>query len=234
MAERRVPSRGLFVAGTDTGVGKTVAACALLHGFAGLGLRAVGMKPVAAGAVLRRDGWHNEDVALLRAASNVDAPAAAVNPYCFAPAIAPHIAAAEAGIAIRLPLIAARYAQLARSADVVVVEGVGGLLVPLGRRNCAADIPRRLGLPVVLVVGLRLGCLNHALLTVEALRARGLRLAGWVANRIDPRMSRGPENLDTLIGRIDAPLLGVLPHARNPYPQRLSRTLDIRALNARI
>lgn len=234
MAERRKPARGLFVAGTDTGVGKTVAACALLRGFAALGLRAAAMKPVAAGAVLRRDGWHNEDVALLRAAANVDAPAAAVNPYCFAPAIAPHIAAAEAGVAIRLPVIAARYAQLARAADVVVVEGVGGLLVPLGPRSCAADIPRRLGLPVVLVVGLRLGCLNHALLTVEALRVRGLRLAGWVANRIDPRMARRRENLDALVSRIDAPLLGVLPHARNPQPRRLSRTLDINVLNERI
>lgn len=234
MAEQRRPARGLFVAGTDTGVGKTVAACALLQGFATLGLRAAGMKPVAAGAVLRRDGWRNEDVDRLRAAANVDAPVAAVNPYCFAPAIAPHIAAAEAGVAIRLPVIAARYAQLARAADVVVVEGVGGLLVPLGPRSCASEIPRRLGLPVVLVVGLRLGCLNHALLTVEALRIRGLRLAGWVANRIDPRMARRRENLETLVSRIDAPLLGVLPHACDPQPRRLSRTLDINVLNERI
>ena len=235
MADRpAAPARGLFVAGTDTGVGKTLAACALLHGFAGLGLRAVGMKPVAAGATFSRGVWHNDDVAQLQAASSVEVKASAINPYCFAPPIAPHIAAAEAGAAIRLSTIAAGYRRLARAADVVVVEGVGGLLVPLGRRCCASDIPRRLGLPVVLVVGLRLGCLNHALLTVDAMQRRGLSFAGWIANRIDPRMSRRAQNLDALRERLVAPLLGVLPHARDPRPKRLSRTLDINTLNARI
>jgi len=235
VAERlAAPARGLFVAGTDTGVGKTLAACALLHGFAGLGLRAVGMKPVAAGATFSRGVWHNDDVAQLQAASSVEVKASAINPYCFAPPIAPHIAAAEAGAAIRLSTIAAGYRRLARTADVVVVEGVGGLLVPLGRRCCASDIPLRLGLPVVLVVGLRLGCLNHALLTVDAMQRRGLSFAGWIANRIDPQMSRRAQNLDALRERLAAPLLGVLPHARDPRPKRLSRTLDINTLNARI
>ncbi|MCW5574507.1 MAG: dethiobiotin synthase [Burkholderiales bacterium] len=224
----------MFVAGTDTGVGKTLAACALLHGFAALGLRAVGMKPVAAGAVRRNGAWHNDDVAQLRAASSVEAGLSSVNPYCFAPAVAPHVAAAEAGVVIRTTTIAAHYARLARVADVVVVEGVGGLLVPLGRRSCASEIPLRLGIPVVLVVGLRLGCLNHALLTVDALRMHGLRLAGWIANQIDPRMSRKSQNLDTLRQRIGAPLLGLLPHARNPRPDRLFRRLDINALNTRV
>lgn len=229
-----IASKGLFIAGTDTGVGKTLIACALLHGFAARGLRVVAMKPVAAGAQRRRGVWHNDDVAQLRAAANVDAPLAAVNPYCFAPAIAPHIAAQEAGLKIRMTVIAKNYARLGRNADLVVVEGAGGLLVPLGGAFSAADIPARLKLPVVLVVGLRLGCLNHALLTVEAMQARGLYLAGWVANRIDPAMARATENLQALRARIKAPLLGTVRHARNPQPASIARMLDISGLNARL
>jgi len=227
-------ARGIFVAGTDTGVGKTLVACALLHGFAARGLRVIGMKPVAAGAVRRRGVWHNDDVAQLRAAANVDAPQALVNPYCFAPAIAPHIAARASGQKIRMSVIAKNYACLGRNADLVVVEGAGGLLVPLGGTLSAADIPARLGLPVVLVVGLRLGCLNHALLSVEALQARGLHLAGWIANRIDPAMACATENLQALRVRIKAPLLGALRHAKNPQPARFARMLDIRRLDARL
>lgn len=231
---RGVAPKGVFVAGTDTGVGKTLVACALLHGFAACGLRVVAMKPVAAGALRRRGVWHNEDVAQLCAAANVDAPQSVVNPYCFAPPIAPHIAAQEAGVAIRMAVIEKNYARLGRGADLVVVEGVGGLLVPLGRRLNAADIPARLGLPVVLVVGLRLGCLNHALLTVEALQARGLCLAGWIANRIDPGMARAGENLQALRARIKAPLLGTLRYAQNPRPAAIARMLDIRRLRQRL
>lgn len=227
-------ARGVFIAGTDTGVGKTLVACALLRGLAATGLRVVGMKPVAAGATRRRGAWHNEDVALLRAAGNVDAPQAWINPYCFAPAIAPHIAAREAGSTIRMTPIVRCYAQLARRADVVVVEGVGGLVVPLGRTFDAADIPGRLSLPVVLVVGLRLGCLNHALLTVEALQSRGLRLAGWIANRIDPDMARAKQNLQELRRRIKAPLFGDVRYARNPRAQHVVRMLDINRLNTAI
>jgi len=227
-------ARGVFVAGTDTGVGKTLVACALLRGFAAGGFRVVGMKPVAAGAIRRRGVWQNDDVERLRAAANVDAPRAAVNPYCFAPAVAPHIAAQQAGTTMRMAVIAKSYRHLAQHADIVVVEGVGGLLVPLARAFDAADIPLRLGLPVVLVVGLRLGCLNHALLTVEALQARGLRLAGWIANRIDPDMANAAQNLQTLHARIKAPLLGTVPHAKNPQPATIARKLDIWRLNARI
>lgn len=224
--------RGLFVAGTDTGVGKTLAACALLLGFARSGLRVVGMKPVAAGAVRQHGGWRHDDVERLCAASTVEAPRAWVNPYCFAPAIAPHIAAREAGVSVRPDRIANGYRQLSRLADVVVVEGVGGLLVPLGRRSTAADIPLRLQLPVVLVVGLRLGCLNHALLTVAVMQDRGLRLAGWIANHIDPAMARPRQNLDALRTRLAAPLLGTFPHAHSPQPKRLARRLDIHRLHA--
>lgn len=234
MSVRPGRARGLFVTGTDTGVGKTLIACALLSGFAARGLRVVAMKPVAAGAVRRRGVWCNDDVVQLRAAANVDAPQTLVNPYCFAPAIAPHIAAQESGLKIRMAVIAKNYARLGRNADLVVVEGAGGLLVPLGGKLSAADIPLRLDLPVVLVVGLRLGCLNHALLTVEALQARGLWLAGWIANRIDPAMAYATENLQALRAQIKAPLLGMVRHAQNPRPARVARMLDIGRLDARL
>lgn len=224
--------RGVFVAGTDTGVGKTLIACALLRGLAACGLQVAGMKPVAAGATRRRGVWYHDDVERLRAAANVDAPRERVNPYCFAPPIAPHVAADEAGVSIRMAVIARNYARLAAAADVVVVEGVGGLLVPLGMRLSAADIPARLDLPVVLVVGLRLGCLNHALLTVDAVRARGLRFAGWIANAMDPAMVRRRQNLEALCSLIPAPLLGQVKYAVKPDAGRVARGLDINRLNA--
>jgi dethiobiotin synthetase len=224
--------RGVFVAGTDTGIGKTLIACALLRGLAKAGLRAVGMKPVAAGARRGQGVWYHDDVEQLRAAANVDAPRQTINPYCFAPPIAPHIAAREAGVVVSLSVIARNYARLAVRSDIVVVEGVGGLLVPLGPRLNAAAIPVRLNLPVVLVVGLRLGCLNHALLTVEAVQARGLRLAGWIANSIDPAMSRRAENLDALRRSIPAPLLGIVKNAAKPDADRVARALDISRINA--
>lgn len=227
-----MPGRGVFVAGTDTGIGKTLVACALLRGLAAQGLLVSGMKPVAAGATRRRGVWYHDDVERLRAAANVDAPREQVNPYCFAPPIAPHVAAGEVGVSIRMAVIACNYARLAARADVVVVEGVGGLLVPLSSRLSAADIPRRLDLPVVLVVGMRLGCLNHALLTLEAAQARGLRLAGWIANVIDPAMARRRQNFETLCKRIPAPLLGEVKYAAKPDADRVAQALDIKRLNA--
>ena len=202
-------TQAYFITGTDTGIGKTHAACALLHAFRNQGMNAVGMKPVAAG--IEASG-ENEDVALLRAASSFAAPNALANPYSLAEAIAPHIAAADEGVRIEAAPIAAALASLRAQADVVVVEGVGGLLVPLGEDYDAADLAVALALPVILVVGMRLGCLNHALLTAEALRTRGLVLAGWIANRVDPQMRRFAENLATLERRLPAPLLGVIPH----------------------
>jgi dethiobiotin synthetase len=226
-----VRTRGIFIAGTDTGVGKTLIACAVLRGLAGTGLRVVGMKPVAAGATRRRGVWINDDVEQLRAASSVEAPQSSINPYCFAPPVAPHLAAREARTVIRMSVLVRHYARLAALADVVVVEGVGGLLVPLGPRLSAAAIPERLNLPVVLVVGMRLGCLNHALLTVEAMQVRGMRLAGWIANVIDPAMARREENLQTLKRRIAAPLLGVVNHSTKPDAVRAARSLDISRIN---
>lgn len=225
-------ARGVFIAGTDTGVGKTLISCALLRGLAGTGLRVVGMKPVAAGAKRRRGTLINDDVEQLRAASNVKLPLCSINPYCFAPPVAPHLAAREARTVIRMSMLSRHYTRLAACADVVVVEGVGGLLVPLGPRLSAAVIPERLNLPVVLVVGVRLGCLNHALLTLEAMQVRGLRLAGWIANVIDPAMARREDNLKALKQRIAAPLLGVVKHSSNPDAARVSRSLNISRINA--
>lgn len=200
-----------FIAGTDTGVGKTLVSSALVHGFAQQGLKSVGMKPIAAGCELIDGRWLSEDVAQLKAASNIDADLSLVNPYAFAPAIAPHIAAEQAGVKIELANIQSAYETLRQSADVVIVEGVGGFRVPLGTGWDTADLAQALALPIVLVVGMRLGCLSHALLTVEAIEARGLALAGWVANRIDPDMAAYAENLQALRQRIAAPLLGEIP-----------------------
>jgi dethiobiotin synthetase len=208
----------LFVTGTDTGVGKTLIACALLHRLRSRGLRALGMKPVAAGVEPTPEGPANPDVVALRRASSWVAPLSQVNPYCFEPPIAPHLAAASVGVRIELEPIQKAFDALRRSADAIVVEGVGGFLVPLNDREDAGDLAVALALPVVLVVGLRLGCLNHALLTQQAVLARALRLAGWIANSIDPHMQRFDENLQALRERIDAPLLGVLPHRAAPDP----------------
>lgn len=203
--------RGYFITGTDTGVGKTLIAAALIHGFAAAGGRVVGMKPVAAGAELSDGQWLNEDVSQLRAAANVDAPLASVNPYVFAPPIAPHIAASQAGVAVSLDKIKTAFADMAELADVVVVEGAGGFLVPLNDRQDMGDLAVELDLPVILVVGMRLGCINHALLTVAAIESRGLPLAGWVANVVDAEMPYLEENLATLRQRIAAPHLGTVP-----------------------
>ena len=196
-------ARGLFVTGTDTGVGKTRVAVAILRALSDSGRRAVGMKPVAAG--LAADGSANPDVAALLDAGNVDAPLPDRNPYAFAPAIAPHLAAAEAGATIELAAIAAAYARLAARSDVVVVEGAGGALVPIDATHDMLDIAARLRLPVLLVVGMRLGCLNHALLSAAAIRARGLELGGWVANGIDPHMEAFSANVEALSQRLQAP-----------------------------
>ena len=215
----------LFVTGTDTGVGKTLAACALLHRLRARGLRALGMKPVAAGIENSPDGPANGDVIALRKASSWPAPLEQVNPHCFEPPIAPHLAAAEAGGRIELGPIRQAFDALRASADAVVVEGVGGFLVPLNDREDAGDLAVALALPVVLVVGMRLGCLNHALLTQQAIRARSLRLAGWIANTIDPQMARLAANVQALGERIDAPLLGTIPHQRPPDPTTIELLL---------
>ena len=218
--------QGFFVTGTDTGVGKTLVACALLHGFATAGKSAVGMKPVAAGSEKGR--W--SDVEALRRASTVRAEAGLVNPYAFEPAIAPHVAAELAGIEIETEIIAKAYEELARRAEVVVVEGVGGVMVPLNARQTSADLAMRLGLPMVLVVGMRLGCLNHALLTHREIAACGLRCAGWVANCLFQEIPQLDANIRALRTRLASPLLGVVPFQQDPKARAIAGMLAIDAL----
>lgn len=224
-----------FVTGTDTGVGKTRTSCALLHALRRRHPRCVGMKPVAAGCdwVATQDGggeWLNEDVVQLRAASSLRVPAAFDNPYALPAAVSPHIAAQRAGgTRIDLAHLEASFHALIQHADAVVVEGAGGFIVPLHDSATewvtSADLAQRLRLPVILVVGLRLGCLNHALLTQEAIEARGLRLAGWVANVVDPHMPEQPANLDTLRRRLRAPLLAHWGWEPAATPEELGRLL---------
>ena len=204
---------GIFITGTDTGVGKTRIATALLRAFAGRGLRAVGMKPIAAGCERVDGALVNADVTALTSASTVAALDDLINPYRFQPAIAPHLAAELAGETISLQRIRDAYVALAARADRVVVEGAGGFLVPLNEREDFGDLARLLELPVLLVVGMRLGCLNHALLTAEAVQRRGLQFAGWVANRLDATTPAFEQNVQALCKRIDAPMLGIVPFA---------------------
>ena len=200
-------SCGIFVTGTDTGVGKTTVACALLRNLAAGGFLAVGMKPVASGV---EPGRCNDDVAALAAAGNVEAPLGTRNPYAFAPAVAPHLAAKRAGQAIDLGSIAEAFRELSTLAQRVVVESAGGALTPLDDRFDMLDIARVLAIPVLIVVGVRLGCINHALLTALAIRARGLQIAGWVANCIDPVMPMRGDNIASLECRLPAPRIATL------------------------
>jgi len=216
-----------FVTGTDTGVGKTLISCALLHKFSVQDRRTVGMKPVAAG--WNADG-HNEDVLQLLAAGNVAVDYGSINPYCLQHAIAPHIAARRASVLIDLSIITKSYQKLAAQADVVIVEGAGGLLVPINERQDSADLVQELGLPIILVVGMRLGCLNHALLTAEAIASRGLGLTGWVANVIDADMAAVEENITALQQRIAAPLLGIVPYMTQPDAHVAAGRLDLNLL----
>lgn len=202
----------LFVTGTDTDVGKTVATCQLLRAFAANGLRAVGMKPVASGCEWRDGALWNADVAAHRAAGNVAAPLEWVSPYRFEPPISPHLAARRAGVEVDLAHLLDCARRLEQLADVVVVEGAGGWLAPLSDSACMEDLARKLGAPVVLVVGMRLGCLNHALLTARAISQSGVPFAGWVANHIDPAMRDCQDNLDTLWQKLAAPCLGQIAH----------------------
>lgn len=205
-----------FITGTDTDVGKTYIASALVQHFCQQGLQAVGMKPVAAGAELVDGRLLNSDVTELIKAGNVDADLALINPYVFAPAIAPHIAAEQAGIRVLLDNIQQSFDVLQTKADVVVVEGAGGFRVPINRQETMADLAVRLNLPIILVVGVRLGCINHALMTAGSIRAAGLNLVGWVANRIDPNMPAIEENIATLKALIKAPCIADVAWGEEP------------------
>ncbi len=203
--------RGWFITGTDTGVGKTTVAAALLWSLGRSGEPCVGMKPVATGCTETPAGLRSEDAERLRGLSSVNVDPDDVNPYRFTAPVAPHLAAQATGTVIELERIRTHFERLCERAPCVVVEGIGGWLVPLGAGITVAELARSLRLPVILVVGMRLGCLNHALLTVASVRAHSLTLAAWVANQLDPAMELFYENVEALRQRIDAPLLGVVP-----------------------
>ena len=224
------PSFRCFVTGTDTGVGKTLVSAALVNALARAGLKAAGMKPLAAGAEMRDGQLWNEDVALLTAQASVDLPVDLVCPLMFREAAAPHIAAALENRTIDLDVVLHAYQEMSRQTQALVVEGVGGFRVPLTDRLDTADLAAAMRLDVILVVGLRLGCLNHALLTAEAIAARGLKLAGWVANQIDPAMPHQADNLDALSQRLAAPLLGVVRWMPVPSAAEAAGCLDVSRL----
>ncbi len=216
---------GVFIAGTDTGIGKTTVSATLLAALNADGTRAAGMKPVASGCAATPAGLRNDDALKLLAASAGRPDYATINPYALRDPIAPHLAAADAGIEIRLEPILAGFAALSASADCVVVEGVGGWCVPFSSTLMQSDLVRALKLPVLLVVGMRLGCINHALLSARAIAADGCQLIGWIGNRIDPKMARIEDNLATLRERLPAPCLGVLPHVSAPDVDALTAHL---------
>jgi dethiobiotin synthetase len=225
------PRFNCFVTGTDTEIGKTLISSAMLHALVQSGVRACGMKPVAAGAELGADGkWHNDDCDQLAAAGNVHLPQSITTPFLLKEPAAPHIAGALEGITISSVPILAAYVEINAASDAVVVEGVGGFIVPLNDEFDTADLAEQLALPVVLVVGLRLGCISHALLTVEAIRSRGLKLVGWVANETQADMAFADENVAALAQRIPAPLLGRVPRLDQPTAGAAAAHIDFTQL----
>lgn len=215
-----------FVTGTDTEIGKTLVSSAMVYALTQEGVNVAAMKPVAAGARLMNGEWHNEDADILASVANVSLPTTLSTPYLLRDAAAPHIAAAQEGVQIDLAHIRACYDRACSAADAMVVEGVGGFRVPLSEQWDTADLAQQLGLPVVLVVGIRLGCLSHALLTADAIAARGLKLAGWVANVIDVGMRHSMGNVDALAARLPAPLLGTIPRLAAAAPPAAASYLD--------
>jgi len=223
-----------FVTGTDTEIGKTLIASALTYALAQAGVQVAAMKPVAAGAtaVMSSSGevWHNDDADQLAQAANVVLPMELAVPYLLREPAAPHIVAKQENVQIDLAHILACYKQVAAQAEAVVVEGVGGFCVPLNDQLDTADLARQLGLPVIMTVGLRLGCISHALLTAEAIAARGLKLVGWVANTVDEAMRYAEDNVEALAQRLPAPLLGCVPRLAAPLPAAAAGYLDFSCL----
>jgi dethiobiotin synthetase len=224
-------TQAFFIAGTDTGIGKTHAACALIHAWRAAGRSVCGMKPVASGCVETPHGLRNDDALALLAASSKPSPAyEQINPIALREPLSPHLAALHEGVMIALPPLRSAFDALTDRYDTVIVEGVGGWRVPLSMNLFASDIAKAWSLPVVLVVGLRLGCLSHALLTAEAITADGCRLIGWIGNRVDPQMDAAEENIDTLRALLPAPCLGILPHGL--VPEDASALLELGAIGS--
>ena len=220
-------NHGVFVTGTDTGCGKTRVSLALIAQLRARGVRVGGFKPVAAGSD-RHDGkLRNDDALALIAASGLDVSYRVANPYCFEPAISPHLAAAEAGIKVEAGAILAARDELASGCEFLVVEGAGGWRVPLGPRLDMQGLALELGLPVLFVVGLRLGCLNHALLSEQSILASGARLLGWIGSQVDPGMARLNENIATLNAGLSRSCLGILPHPESVCALNRAAPLDI-------
>lgn len=221
------PMDRLFVTGTDTGVGKTVASSALLHAFRARGLRAVGMKPVASGCVPTADGWRNDDALALQGASDPVPPYGDLNPYALPAPLAPEIAARDAGVDVQLGVLVSAFERLHPRADLVLVEGVGGWAAPLTATLDQRHLVQELRLPVVLVVGMRLGCINHARLSARAIQDDGARLVGWIANEVDPDMERRDENFALLSVRMPVPCWGRLPYAPDTDARVLAAHLSV-------
>jgi dethiobiotin synthetase len=222
--------KGVFVTGTDTDCGKTEISLAVMTALQARGLWVLGMKPVASGCDRTPRGLRSEDARRLRALGSSEVDYDLVNPYAFEPPIAPHIAAGEAGSEVELAVIRNAAMALSAQCDFLVIEGVGGWRVPLGPALFVSDLPLALELPVLMVCGLKLGCINHTLLTVDSIPATGNRLIGWVANQIDPDMHARQENLATLAALIDAPCLGVIPWLTAPEPRRIAEQLAVGVL----
>lgn len=219
-------SKGLFVTGTDTGCGKTEVTLGLMRLFQDQGMKVAGMKPIASGSEATADGLRNEDALRIQAACSEATPYERINPFAFAPPIAPHIAAEQAGVVIDFGRIAENYQALAQRNDRVIVEGVGGLLAPLDEARDLVDLIHYLELPALLVIGLKLGCINHALLTVGALKARKIPVSGWLANQVEKDMLEVEGNLISLKRRIDLPFLGYIPVLqKNPSPEAISKLI---------
>jgi len=214
--------KGWFITGTDTGVGKTFVTVGLLRYLNERGLQAAGMKPIASGCERTPDGLRNDDALRIVEASAPALPYELVNPYSFEPPIAPHIAAAKAGVVIETRRILDSFAAIASQVDCIVVEGVGGWEVPVSEEAGMPDLAAALGLPVILVVGIRLGCINHALLTAEAVRARGLELAGWIANRVDSAVEEEQAVIEAIARRIGSPMLGSIHHGQQAFSEAFS------------
>jgi dethiobiotin synthetase len=222
---------GWFITGTDTEIGKTLIASALLHTLSLRGVRVAGMKPIAAGAVMHEDGLRNEDAEQLAAAASVILPAALATPFLLSEPVAPHVAATLEDVQLKITHILDCFQEVCSRAECVVVEGVGGFRVPLSDMADTADLAQQLSLPVILVVGMRLGCLNHALLTAEALTSRGLTLAGWVANVVDPEMIHRDANIAALKQRLKAPLLGIVPRLSQANATTAAEHIDFSQLH---
>lgn len=220
-------TKSIFVTGTDTEVGKTFYSKLLLHSLNAQGLRTAAMKPLASGAAMHEGKLRNADALLLQQAANTSFPYELCNPYCFEAAIAPHLAAKQLGIRIDPDVILQAYKKLQQRADVTVIEGVGGWLVPVDDKQTVADLIQTLGVPVILVVGMRLGCINHALLTADNIKQRGITLLGWVANMMEPGMSHLDENIMSIAARIEAPLLDTIEFINNPEADTPSQRLNV-------